>query len=807
MREHGFEDPPEEFDFTGGFKRFSTRPGRRDDAGWIMVLWDDQPTAVYGDWREGTRFTFSPGRDDAMKDPERRREIMARIDEERVRRRKAQREAQRAASKRCLDMWIGKSIEVTDSIPLDHPYLAAKQILPVGIVMHVKSRSLIVPVRDHRDNLRSLQFIDTIGRKRFARGAPVQGFYARLGDHPGYGETVYLCEGYATGATIKQATKCTTFVAFSAGNLLPVMKRLRMRYGKDLCIVVAGDNDCETDGNPGVTAATKAAAMYGGLVAIPKPISRKPADWNDVWCLSPEKMLKRLVEATKPVRGGGATPDSLDEFKEIEREAQLAVTAPDETDPDAWKRGLLCDDKGRIKALEANAVLLLQCEPDLKGLVRWNAFHMQVELTRAPSWPTTHTRYPAFMTDSDRTSLLVKLQRAGISFNRRQIDEALRAVPSWGYVDPLFEAINALEWDGQERISRWLVDYCGADDTEYVRTVGRKFLIGAIARALKPGAKVDSTLVIEGKQGTGKSSLVRALAMRPEFASDAFPNLKTDRYPEMRLRGCWIMEVPELTGVSKADINLVKEFLTRHEDRSRDPYSSVIESRPRRCVFIATTNQSEYLRDPTGSRRFWPVHTGAIKLNGLTKIAPQLWAEAKAAYLAGEKWHLEGLAIDSQIKQASLREVADPLVDMIESYVRYQKLNAVSPAEVMWAVMADEDRVQMSRFSHTDRARVTAALTSMGWVKAVRTRWCKAELGSRVDVWISAETMERITGSADAHSITHEQLADLALNPKYYSIPPETMRALNSVAPIRKPATSSFHDRWEGGAPRGGQKK
>jgi predicted P-loop ATPase len=207
--------------------------------------------------------------------------------------------------------------------------------------------------------------------------------------------------------------------------------------------------------------------------------------------------------------------------------------------------------------------------------------------------------------------------------------------------NPIFEWATSLKWDGKTRIDTWLTYYAGVEDTPYSRLVGRRFLISAMARLLDPGCKVDSMLILEGPQGKGKSAMVRALA-GDEWFSDQVGEV-TNKDSSQLIQGIWIMEIPEMDKFNRAEANAVKDFLTRTFDRYRPPYGRNVVRRERRCVFFGTINPDGvgYLKDTTGNRRYWPVEVTTIDLAGLAADREQLWAEARGAFLQGERWWIE----------------------------------------------------------------------------------------------------------------------------------------------------------------------
>jgi predicted P-loop ATPase len=202
--------------------------------------------------------------------------------------------------------------------------------------------------------------------------------------------------------------------------------------------------------------------------------------------------------------------------------------------------------------------------------------------------------------------------------------------------DPVLDYLTSLRWDGTPRLDRWLVNYCDAEDTEYARAVGRKVLVAAVRRVRVPGCKFDYLMVLEGPQGAGKSSALALLAGGAENFSDAPVLRLRDKEQQEATGGIWIYEIAELAG-KHIDVEHVKQFLSKSVDAARAAYGHGRTDQRRRCVFVATTNNDQYLKDATGNRRFWPIKVGEqIDLDGLRDDRDQLWAEAAAAEASGE---------------------------------------------------------------------------------------------------------------------------------------------------------------------------
>ena len=229
---------------------------------------------------------------------------------------------------------------------------------------------------------------------------------------------------------------------------------------------------------------------------------------------------------------------------------------------------------------------------------------------------------------------------------------------------PIVDYLTGLEWDRRARIDTWLVEYMRADDTPYVRAIARIILIAAVRRVMQPGVKFDNIPVFEGPQGSGKSSALQILAGADNFADGDI--LNTDAKQQMELmEGAWLYELGELAGLNRADLARVKAFASRQVDRARPAYGRFRESRPRETLFIGTTNEDQYLRDQTGNRRFWPVKTGEIDLEGLTRDRDQLWAEAALAEADGESITLAADLWPVAAQEQLARMEDDPWLDKL----------------------------------------------------------------------------------------------------------------------------------------------
>ncbi len=346
---------------------------------------------------------------------------------------------------------------------------------------------------------------------------------------------------------------------------------------------------------------------------------------------------------------------------------------PEKIQPKPWEYGLpwICKPDGTKKPKEAhNCQLMIEHHPDVAGLLDYNEFSDQLMLVRGLPGDK-RINYPRFLTDDDITEWTAWINQQGLSPSYDMVQRHMHAWAKRNGRDPLKEYLNSLKWDGKPRIDMWLSYYCDAEANDYTRAIGRKFLIGAAARGLIPGSKVDSMLIWEGIQGIGKSTGARAL-FGDQFFSDQIADVR-NKEGAISLQGIWCIEVAEMDKFGRVEANAVKSFLTHNEDRYRPHYGRHMVARPRRCVFLGTINPdgTGYLRDPTGNRRFWPVEVKSIDVESLKLDRDQLWAEAVTALRSGEKHWLDSdqeklAAVEQEARQED--ELREPeVIEWVEN--------------------------------------------------------------------------------------------------------------------------------------------
>lgn len=316
---------------------------------------------------------------------------------------------------------------------------------------------------------------------------------------------------------------------------------------------------------------------------------------------------------------------------------------PDKRDA---KTGLVIK-AGRPVPTLSNAVRILTEDSRWSGRIKYNEFSNAVEIDGIAVADHIESGVNLWV---DRTYMM--------STPTNRISEAIVYIARQNVYHPIREHIRGIEWDGTERVDSLLSEYAGVVDTPLTREISRRFLISCVARIFQPGCKVDTCLVLVGKQGARKSSFLRKLAMRQEYYSDTQLDLGSKDSYQSLAGGVWIYELAELASFSKRDQETIKSFISASVDRYRPSYGRWQVAIPRQTVFCGTTNNSEFLSDSTGNRRFWTVKVGAIKLLELGRDVEQIWAEALAYYRQGERWWLEeNGASELEAAQETYRQV------------------------------------------------------------------------------------------------------------------------------------------------------
>ena len=505
-----------------------------------------------------------------------------------------------------------------------------------------------------------------------------------------------LCEGVETALSLWQATGQETWACLGISNIA------RAPVPDGASVIVARDGD--EPGSKADRQLRKAIAQLrrrGHDVLVADPPAGQ--DFNDMLLEAGEQAVRDAISAAR------ATGD----------------------EPTSWRSKLLVNREGRPRAVLANAIHALRHAPDWQNVLWHDEFATRTVARKPPPWVSAEEEWtdPSW---SDRDDFLVAewLQRRGILVPASIAGQAVETVARDRCFHPVREYLDGLVWDGVTRVDNWLSRYFGATDSDYTRAVGPRWLISAVARIHKPGCKADCALVLEGPQGIGKSSALRALA-QPWF-SDRLSELGS-KDAAIELRGVWIIEIAELDSMSRAESSTVKAFMSRSHDRFRPPYGRRAVDLSRQCVFAGSVNpEGGYLKDATGGRRFWPVACGAIDVDALEHDRDKIWAEALHRFRAGHPWwlqsrELETLAADQQADRYQGDAWEKPIRSYLENETRWlendmgenrayprprrEPLDDVSVGEILEHALG----IEKSRWGQMDQNRVVRCLTSMGF--------------------------------------------------------------------------------------------
>jgi putative DNA primase/helicase len=638
----------------------------------------------YGDWRSGEsqKIKVKAGRMTAEE-----REVMRARQEEAKRRaaevaaNAARRAASRASSlfKRMPEK--GKSL-----------YLDRKQIVGFGVRYAPRTGAVLVPMCDARDKIVGLQVIfpevqENTGRDKsyWPYGMSKEGAFHLIGPHPEPGEPVLVCEGYATGASLHMATSVTVAVAFDAGNLREVAKTMRDRFpGRPL--IVCRDDDWKTKRpngepwNPGEEKGANAALIVGGQVVGPVFSGERHDKWtdfNDLHCAEGLEAVRRQVLAViKPPAAGG------------------------------WKDHLARTEGGALIAHMSNVEMILGNDERWSGVISYSAFSSKIVKQRAAPYGGEMGDWA----DIDDTRVMKWLaQQYNLRVKPSSVIEAVSVVAHDHAFHPVREYLQKLEWDREPRLADWLTSVMGVAPTEYTSKVGKRWMISAVARVMRPGCKADSVLILEGAQGAGKSTAMRILG--GDWFMDT-PFALGDKDGFQAIRGKWIVELGELDSFNKAESTKAKQFFSASTDTYRESYGRRTNDVPRQCVFVGTTNQDEYLKDATGNRRYWPVACTKVDTDKLQEIRDQLWAEAMFCYLAGEIWWVNREEAEMFAEAQDERFVVDEWEGPILTWLEESQIGATTTgAEVLSQAL----KLDFGHWGKPEQMRVGAIMHRLGW--------------------------------------------------------------------------------------------
>ena len=372
-------------------------------------------------------------------------------------------------------------------------------------------------------------------------------------------------------------------------------------------------------------------------------------------------------------------------------------------------------DKGVVLGCVSNLILILGSDPELHGLLGYNEFTSAAVMHRAAPSPLDEVPalpgpFPRSWGPADVSHVQAYIQRVWTrQAGGQDTEAAMLAVASGRRFHPPRDWLAGLTWDGTRRLEKWLVKAFGAPDDEYHSAVGSKFLIAAVARVRRPGVKFDHMPILEGPQGIGKSRAIRRLA-GDEWFTDSLPSALESRDAALGLQGAWFVEFGEIEQIIRTEVEVIKAFLSRSVDRFRAPYGRNFLSYPRQSVLIGTTNDSAYLRDSSGNRRFWPVACQFADADWVSENREQLFAEAAA---------LEGAGTDFWMHEADVSDRAQghQADRMMEDAWEARIMRAVShgfPVTIP-ELLSNALEIPTAQQGKREQMRVSDILRKHGW--------------------------------------------------------------------------------------------
>lgn len=664
MIAEGFS-PPHSIELdTKDFVRFDApgdKAGRHN--GFYKVRSGDYPAGWFGDWKTNEQHFWKYFSESELSEKEKK----ALNAEQRRLKNEAQVEKEAVWAERAEDarsIWDKASPDVEG-----HPYCERKSIEPPkGLRLHQAkdgTQLIVVPMwlfdMNGQPRLQNLQYIAPDGSKRFMKGARIDGCFFSLrgsSDH----NVILLCEGVATGYTLWRATGLSVVVAFNSGNLVKVARELKLWRPMTDIVVCADDDvtapdDWDEKGrgrpwvNVGAKSGQRAAKTVEGRLVFPKfaqGASRSRTDFNDL------ERVESLDVVNKQVWGClGAGPIATDDDQ-----GEVQATPAAEPIDESWRSKLPRTSGGALDGGNVEGVaMFIRHHRLLQGRLAFNTFSKEVEVDDAPLQKHHVAAFRRVM------------HQDKFKARKEDVSDEMEAEARRNQYDPLIDYLAGLKWDNEGRIDNWLTTYLGAKPTPYIAAIASRILIGAVARARRPGCKLDTMPVLEGPQGLGKSTAIRFLFGDKFFIDDLHDFTHKDSF--QLIQGAWVCEIAELSAMQRSEISDVKKFLTKVQDKFRAPYAKAPEQVPRRCIFFGSVNptpDSGYLRDSTGARRFWPILCRKVDLRGILRDRDQLWAEAVVRFEAGEHWHLDSpdliaLAEEQQHARREVHPWEDPIIE------------------------------------------------------------------------------------------------------------------------------------------------
>ena len=667
--------PPDEIIGDGKIQRFSSNGNPRDKAGWYVFHDDERPAGRFGCNRAQVDATWS-SKNKREFTPEEKRAWRKKMDDA-----KAQREADMArehaeCAVRAAQMW-------DQAEELSHPYAVRKMVGTDGT--RVLNGELLVPVRHGPGPLVGLQRIMADGEKRFLKGTPMAGAYTVLGKPSKHGPVV-ICEGWATGMSIRLATGYCVVVAFNAGNLESVAMKIRKALPEAL-VIIGCDDDFKTKGNPGMTAGADAARAIGGMVAWPVWMNEQTGtDFNDLHADEGLDGVRMCFEDPRPPRDFEPedNPGQVNAASDLSSTGAAAVEITNNPASSGAVisqavaaapidyYGFLPDTNDKGKPLSTIENLATICQR-LGIIVRYNVISKEEEILIPGAGFSLDNRQNASL-----SWLLSECAKFKMPVDR--VPDYVTYLADQNLYNPVAEWVTSSPWDGQDHLAQLIatVKAKGEDADHRIMAMKTAFItrwmISAIAAAFRPnGVSAHGVLVFQGAQYVGKTKWFKSLV--PEsigVLKDGMLLRPDDRDSVMKCVSNWLVELGEIDATfRKSDVAALKSFLTSDRDVLRRAYARKESAFARRTVFFASVNPKNYLHDDTGNRRYWTIECERLDHDHNVNMQ-QVWAQVyEQLFVPGESWFLTASEMALLNDHNEDFTVIDPIEELITNGLKW----------------------------------------------------------------------------------------------------------------------------------------
>lgn len=404
-----------------------------------------------------------------------------------------------------------------------------------------------------------------------------------------------------------------------------------------------------------------------------------------------------------------------------------------------WQQQLSTTKKGGIIPSTYNATIILSEDPSLANIFARNTFTAQDVLLRPPpftvnGYTPSLAEFPRSWLEPDITLIQCYLQKNYSNrFGFQSTEHAMKVVAAAHRFHPVVDYLKTLHWDGTPRLDTWLITVFGTPDTTYARTLGAIALVGSVRRVLHPGCQFDLVVVLEGPQGIGKSSALRALFGDALFTDD-MPHDFTSKDAPMQLLGIWCVELSEVAQLASSRHSLegIKAFITRRDDRFRPPYGRGIITQLRQMVFFGTTNRRDWLSDITGNRRFAPITCQGADVSWISQYRDQLWAEAVTREATGEAIFFDDPVVEAAAKtEQDERRPEDPWTERTRSFL-------LGRSEFLMIELLDHLNIPTKDQSRPNQMRAAEVVRTLGWY--TKTRW-NPDIKDNQRIWLKNQLL------------------------------------------------------------------